>query len=518
MRDTTPSFILTLPLKISSRDEKELLSRFESARLLYNAVLGEAKKRVFLIRQSKIFDQARKTSKDKKKERSELFKSIREEYSFNEYSLHEYVGQLRHQLVNKLDIHTVQKLATRAFRAAERILYGRARRVRFKGYNQLNSVESKSNETGIRWRSNKVEWNGLFLRPIIHDDKVISYGLKKRVKYCRIVRKTIRGKNYFYVQLVLEGVPLIKEKNRLGKGVVSFDFGPSTVAIVSQNKNEFNARLLQFCSELKDKQKETRVIQRKIDRQRRKNNPLNYSSNGKIKKGRHRWKKSVRQKISENELKELYRTAAEYRKSLQGKLINETLRMGNIFKTEKVSRKWLQKNFGKSVGIRAPGMFVEGLKHKAESAGGSFIQFPTQSTKLSQTCICGRQKKKSLSERVHSCECGVHVQRDLLSAYLGLYVEKADNKDSYILQTGQCQRHWPSADTLLQMVWRSSVQSTSGRTCPSSFGKPLAFQSQSGSFAEERISKFKDWNAVVLQERMRVQERTESFLLEPTGF
>lgn len=517
MRNLTSSFILSLPLIISPRDEKELLSRFESARQIYNAVLGEAKNRVLLIKQSKTFHKAKKIPKDKKKERSEMFKLAREEYSFNEYSLHSYAGDLRHKLVNNLDIHTVQKIATRAFRATEKMLYGKARKVRFKGYNQLNSVESKSNVSGIRFRDNTVEWNGLNLKPIIDiKDDVIKYGLEHRVKYCRIVRKVIKGRNRFYIQLILEGVPFIKERNRLGTGIVSFDFGPSTVAIVSKNGEKFNARLLQFCSELKDKHSEIKIIQRKIDRQKRKNNSENYSDDGQIKKGRHHWNKSNRQKINESELRELYRKASEYRKSLQGKLVNETLRMGNVFKTEKVSRKWLQKNFGKSVGLRAPGMFVEGMKRKAESAGGSFLQFPTYNTKLSQTCVCGRQKKKELSEREHSCECGIYVQRDLLSAYLGIFIEKEDNKDSYILQTDQCQRHWSSADMLLQMVWRSSVQSASGVVCPSSFGKPMVFRSQSRSFAKEEISKFKVWNVVIpLEDGMRVQERTGSFSLEP---
>ena len=494
-KNKTSSFILELPLRTCPKEEKELLSRFESARHLYNATLGEAKKRVMLVRQSKLFQKARNLPKNNK-QRKELFQLAKNKYNFSEYSLHQYVGKLRHNIVNNIDIHTAQKLATRAFRASEKILYGTAKKVRFKGYNQLNSVESKSNVAGIRWKNNQIQWNGLCLNPIIQiKNEVVCYGLQHKTKYCRILRKVIRGKNYFYVQLILEGKPLIKDKNKLGEGVVAFDFGPSTIAIVSQNKdNKFDARLLQFCSELKSKEKQIRHYQQKIDRQRRVSNPNNYLSNGKIKKGRLQWKKSKRQLENQKQLKDVYRITSSHRKSLQGKLINETLRMGNIFKTEKVSRKWLQSLYGKSVGMRAPGMYVSGMKRKAESAGGLFLEFPPQTTKLSQSCICERQHKKSLSERVHICECGVCVQRDLFSAYLALFVEKQGEK--YVLQADQAKRYWSSADTLLQTAWRTAVQSTSGGTCPSSFGKPIS-QSQSGSFAKEGIAKFDVRNVVL---------------------
>ena len=522
MSQKTPSFILELPLKISSKEEKELLSRLESARLIYNAVLVEAKRRVLLIRQSKVFNKAKKLPKSNE-ERNLLFKEAKDNFEFNEYSLHKYAGELRRNLINNLDIQTVQKLASRAFHAVEKILYGMAKKVRFKGYNQFNSVESKSNETGILWRDNEIKWKKLVLRPIINSkDEVINYGLKQRVKYCRIVRKVIRNKNRFYVQLVLEGKPFIKEKNSLGKGIVSFDFGPSTVAIVAKNdNNKYQAKLLQFCSELENKEKETKRLQRKIDRQKRKNNADNYNANGTIKKGRRYWNKSNRQRNNSNQLKELYRTIKEHRKSLHGQLINETLKMGNIFKTENISGKWLQKLYGKSVGSRGPKIFVSGIERKAVSAGGLFIEFPTITTKLSQSCCCGQNHKKKLSERVHNCECGIIAQRDLFSAFLGIFVEKEDKKDGkYLLHADQSLKEWSSADKPLQTAWRESVESTNGRHVPTSFGKPLAIWSQSGSFAKEERAELniQDVVEVLLKEQREPERELYVFSLKHTWF
>ena len=462
-------------------------------------------------------------------------------------------------MVNNLDAHTVQKLATRAFRAAERILYGKAKKVRFKGKDQFDSLESKSNDAGIRWRNSKVEWNGLSLASLIDsEDKVITHGLKHKVKYCRVVRRIIRNKNRFYVQLIMEGKSLIKERNHMGKGKVFFDIGPSTIAIVSHNNeesNQFQARLTQFCSELDTKQKTIAQFQRKIERQRRQNNPNNYSENGKITKGGHKWKRSKRQLKNASELREVYRKVSCYRKSLHGKLSNEIIRMGNDFGTEKISMKWFQKLFGKSVGIRAPGMLVSGVKRKAERAGGLFQEMNTNATKLSQICICERQKKKTLSNRVHDCECGVHAQRDLFSAYLGLFYEKIEKIEKtekvgvisekgkiskvsktskknekvyeYIFHADQAQSAWSSADKLLQAAWEKSVQFVSGKATPSSFGKPsslktLVFLSQNGSSAEEGqniIAKFKIQDVVLNCPRIRESlKENKVFPLEPAGF
>jgi putative transposase len=93
------------------------------------------------------------------------------------------------------------------------------------------------------------------------------------------------------------------------------------------------------------------------------------------------------------------------------------LGIGKHVVIEDLSYKALQKMYGKSIGRRAPSLFVSFLGRKAESAGGYLRKIPTQTTRLSQACICGKLKKKSLSERWHSCDCGATAQRDLFSAF-----------------------------------------------------------------------------------------------------
>lgn len=211
---TTLTFVCELPLKITTADEGVLLSRLDSARQMYNACLGEAMRRVRLIRQSKDFNRAR-LLKSKNPERKVLFKRARERYDFSEYALHSYSTPVRHSWIgDHIDSNTAQKLATRAYKAVEKVLFGQAKSVRFKGKNQMDSVEGKSNKSGIRWKGDFLEWSGLKLPALITtNDPVILHGLNSKVKYVRLVRRKVSGLNRFFAQLVCEGKPDLKPKN-----------------------------------------------------------------------------------------------------------------------------------------------------------------------------------------------------------------------------------------------------------------------------------------------------------------
>jgi putative transposase len=461
----TPSFICELPLVVSPMNEGILLSNLEAARQMYNACLFDAMRRVRLIRQSKNFTFAR-SLKPSNPKRQVLFKKAREQYNFSEYALHAYSTQIRNSwLSDHLDSNTAQKLATRAYNAATKVLFGLAKKVRFKGKNQMDSVEGKSNKSGIRWKDDCLIWGKLQLKALISkNDPVILHGLKSKIKYVRLVRRKISGKNRFYAQLVCQGNPFIKPKNVLGKGDVGLDIGPSTIAIVSSNK----ASLELFAAQLKGIEKEIRSLNRKIERSRRGNNPNNYNSNGTIKKGKQLWNNSKSYHKIKNRKADKETKLAAHRKSLHGQLVNSILSEGNVFKLEKLSYKALQKLYGKSVGKRAPGMFVAQLKRKAENAGGKIVDIPTQSTKLSQTCQCGRVKKKTLKERVHQCACGIVMQRDLYSAFLAKNIDPNTNS----LQVSQLLNDWHSSELILWAAWRDAtkVKPATGRLVPSSFG------------------------------------------------
>jgi putative transposase len=475
----TPSFICEIPLKVTVSDERVLLARLEAGRQLYNACLGEAKRRVALVRQSRLYQRAHALPKDDL-ERRTLFAQARERYGFGEYNLHTYAGTLRQSWLGEhLDSLTAQKLASRAYAAANLLLLGRAKRVRFKGGHQMDTLEGKNNTSGIRWRTDHLEWNGLVLPGLLDPrDEVQRHGLASRVKYVRLVRRKAGTRNRFFAQLICEGTPYRKKRHALGEGVVGLDLGPQSIAIVAEQA----ASLEVFCPAVVPNAKRLRRLDRKIDRQRRANNPANYDEQGRVKQGAKHWRVSKRQRKTQAQRREYYRRLAATRKREQGQLAHRVLSLGNRIALEDLSYRAWQQRYGKSIALCAPGMFVARLRSLAASAGSTIVAINPRRAKLSQICQCGSLQNKRLSQRWHCCSCGANAQRDLYSAFLACFVHPETN----LLDAGRAAAAWPGREPVLQAAYEQAMasnQPASGRRRPSSFGAPLR-QSQSRSPAE----------------------------------
>ena len=184
---------------------------------------------------------------------------------------------------------------------------------------------------------------------------------------------------------------------------------------------------------------------------------------------------SERYKVIRAELADLYRRRAAHRKSLHGKMGNDIIRVGNQLNIESNSYKSFQKNFGKSIGNRAPRMFVTGLIRKAESAGGTACDTPSMLSRCLNRML--QVQKETLSERWHICDCGAVAQSDMISAFLALCVEKKDDK-IFSIYPGLKTLH--EAEPLMkQVISKILDESASGRALPASFG--LQVLRQSGS-------------------------------------
>ncbi len=142
---------------VSSQIDRELVARFQAGRQLYNACLNEAMVRVNLLRNSESYQKAKKlplTIKKGKKylpnrDRKKLFNEAWKQYRFSEYELHSYATSTANQskwIAEKIDSNTVQKLATRAFNAAKKVLLGQSQKVRYKVPSRFRSLEGKINK------------------------------------------------------------------------------------------------------------------------------------------------------------------------------------------------------------------------------------------------------------------------------------------------------------------------------------------------------------------------------------
>jgi hypothetical protein len=383
-RSKTPTFLLELPLQVNPQQAKQLRAHFEAARCFYNACLGEAMKRLKHMRADPRWQEARGISKVHKQQRAARFSQLREEYGFSEYGLHAYATKARTSwLADHLDSNTAQKLATRAYQAANRVCLGQAKKVRFKsGGRGLDSIEGKTNKQGLRFVLQAPEQGNqgvvLFQQDRLQakmdwDDPVVKHGLDHPIKFVRLLRRQASSpqaqgadcEGYrYYVQVALEGLPYQKPKHALGTASIGLDLGPSTLAIVPERGE---ARLLPFCQELKTDRASKRRLQRKLERQRRANNLQNYDHKGPVKKGKKRWHDSQGYKKTRRRLASQERKLAAHRKSLHGRLVHEVVRTGTTIITEKLSYKAWQKQYGKSVGTHAPGMFIEWLKRTRAS-------------------------------------------------------------------------------------------------------------------------------------------------------
>ena len=471
-RKQTPSYVLTLKLDTNNRDESILDKRFEICRKLYNSILGLGLKRFKAVSELKEYRKIKKELaelnktyyKDENSKKSKLNEKLRKEkykeliallgeYGINEYSLINEMTPMYKPFNKNIDNKTAQALASRAWKALKKLIYSNAERVNFIKFDELYSVEGKWNASGITYRDGIIKWNKLNIPVIIkNNDSYAQKAIQDRVKYCRIVRKLIRGKYKFYVQLIMEGFPPVKVTNdgeikrSIGLGNVGIDIGTRTIAFSSK----YDVKLLELCPEVENIQKEKNKLQRKLDRQRRANNPNNYNEDRTIKRGiKLEWIKSNKYIKTQNELRDFQRKQADIRKQSHEKLANYIISLGDRILVETMQFQGLQKRakkttknkdgkfnkkkrFGKSLANKAPAKLIEIINRKLNYDGLKILKINTQKVKASQyNHFTGEYNKKELKDRWNK---DIEIQRDCYSAFLIMNV----NEDLETINQDKC--------------------------------------------------------------------------------
>jgi hypothetical protein len=452
-RTTTPTFVLTLPLVVKPGEDRILVGHMEAGRRLYNATLGEALRRHSLLKQSKDWQHAR-TIADKKQRGSE-FQRLSKEAGFTPAAIITFARNCKNEAgwKDRLGSNVTQRIAEQVFAAMQQYSFGKRGRPRFKGASRpLHSLEATTNAANIIWKPETgcIEFGDLALPALLPtktQDAYLHQALTNRTKYCRVLWRNVNGSRRWFVQLMQEGVAPAKHEQACGE-IVGLDIGPSTVAVVGDH----SASLVKFCSTVVQPWKEIRRLQRAMDRSKRATNPHCFNADGTWKKGQ-TFTPSKRYTAIRTEYAEVERKLAAERKRAHGELTNQILGLGNVIQSETLSYLAFQKNYGKSVKVRAPGMFVEQLRRKAESAGGKLVDLHTWSLKLSQyDHTTGVYTKKPLSQRWHVLGDGSGVvQRDVYSAFLARCVINNTHHPSHIETMWAAQK-----PVLLQTGWLRS--------------------------------------------------------------
>lgn len=428
-RSSGPKFTAELSLATTAQDDRRLGGRVECGKRLDNVLLQEGFELVEAMRADLDWEAAQKLSRSDPKARAAAFQAVRKKHDFNEFHFNRRATHYKDQagFLGRIGIEEAQNIAKHVYESLNDWVVGKHGRPRFKGRQRpLHSLEGKTNKSNLMWKPDEgglqIErgWQIKAILPDLKKDEWLASVLQSRVKYCRIVWHRVKGQRRWYVQLVMEGLAPIKASllARLAQADTQggLDIGPSTIAWVTETE----AGLAKFCAEVETPRKQVRRIQRKIDRQRRANNPQNYDDKGRVRKGQKHWNVSNRQRQTEVELQELQRHEAAVRANAHGRDINRLLSKALNWRDDGVSPKALQRRYGRSVQQRAPGRFMSELDRKAERAGGSRTKIDVRSLKNSQYDHPTQTfRKKKLSERWHVFGDGRgRVQRDIYSAFL----------------------------------------------------------------------------------------------------
>lgn len=463
-RKRIPTYVLELRLDLPVWQQHRLEKKFRIARHVYNACLGEALKRHRRVKADKVYRAL--LCESKSKGRDKQLSNIRLSYGFSEYGLHDFVKPVQRKFKENIGSFEAQKLATRAFQAVEKQHFGKAKKVHFKAFNDDISVENKSNTTGLRYVDGHIFWGN---KPTKKQPKPKSWlcmsiapkpndtyahrALLDKTKYVRILKRDIRGKVRYFVQLIQEGFPPGKPKRKIAndeKKRVGIDIGVSTIAISSENL----VTLRELAPAHKDDKAKLRRIERKMERSKRFTNPNNFNADGTIKGGKHIWNFSNRYVKLLKKRKECYRKVAVQRKMSHEMLANDILALGSDIRVETMRFQSLQKRakkttrnkenrkinhkkrFGKSISHHAPAMLLTIIDRKLSYQERSIKKIDTYATKASQfNHLTGKYTKKQLTERWNNLE-GCRIQRDMYSAFLiGNTTEKLNSVDVHLCHT-----------------------------------------------------------------------------------
>ena len=166
------NFIVQFKLETELYNVDILNKRFEIGRKIYNSLVTLTQKRYKEMAKTKryrsiklelkeIYSSTSREYLTRKKELNKQLSELYKQYNINEYSFHKDVKEIQKYFKENIDSFTAQKIATNLWKSYDKFLFGKGKVVYYKKYETLNSLEGKSNSTGIRFKDNTLVWNGL---------------------------------------------------------------------------------------------------------------------------------------------------------------------------------------------------------------------------------------------------------------------------------------------------------------------------------------------------------------------
>lgn len=299
----------------------------------------------------------------------------------------------------RIGAQVLNKLAVDVWKSMEGHIY-KGNKVHYIRKGEMNALSSANAKTPMYMQGDLFFWHGIECNVVIDPkDTCLAEMLQKEAAFYRVVRKTIKGKNRYYVQIVLKGAPLRKRnaageyKHFVSDDAAGVDVGLSCVAVVSDNA----VGLFPLAPHAKMDPERKVELQRFLSRSRFENNPHRFNKDGTIRKLPRKsenryWVTSKRYLVVKKDIREMERLSAAIRRDDHGALANRILSIASEIKMEKINYRSLQKREketrvlpsgqfkskkreGAKISSCSPGLFVEKLTQKVRDYAGRDIDW-----------------------------------------------------------------------------------------------------------------------------------------------
>lgn len=239
-KNSTPSFVLTLPMVIGLNEQDYLNKEFKKCGIIYNQLVNATTKMWHQLRKTRKYRELMaaiaKAAPDSDEQKA-LFKQrekMLKEYRFSEDAFHAMVvPYAKHYAINS---HVAQSIATAVWTAWSSFFFDKGKEVHYKKLEYVSSISGKNNATGI------------MLRPANHTTSVINSAKTKaknsiEKKYFAAYRKPDAKEGEEVVlpdevkaQMEKEiAAATAKVKTSIGKGKLHITYGDYTFPVTLRN-------------------------------------------------------------------------------------------------------------------------------------------------------------------------------------------------------------------------------------------------------------------------------------------
>lgn len=164
-KNSTPSFVLTLPLDINLNEQDYLYKEFKKCGIIYNQLVSVTIKMWHQLRKTRKYRElmaAIAKSASDSDEQKTLYKQrekILKEHHFSEDSFHKLVvPYAKHYAIHS---HAAQAIATDVWKAWKSFFFSKGKEVHYKRLDDVSSISGKNNATGIVLRPAKLTTSNL---------------------------------------------------------------------------------------------------------------------------------------------------------------------------------------------------------------------------------------------------------------------------------------------------------------------------------------------------------------------